>query len=199
MNEQEFWKWVKAIGWQKMVATEQGGGERIDIRKVARSAFSDLVSCYGQQQAQEIAAEIKGHYDRLVSAVYRVQNEYTEYKGFDSDYHLMFGYSSDCQMDLNSHIVGCGEKEYYRCLRSPVRMKHLGEYDKKGRLRYAEGFAYIVNALGDIEDTSEREAFLAAVAEHERGEAEWQERKLKMSPQEASDAAWKSVMEAFNN
>ena len=53
MNDQDFWKWVKAVGWQKMVATEQGGGERIDIWKVARDSFADLVSCYGQQQAQE--------------------------------------------------------------------------------------------------------------------------------------------------
>ena len=148
MNEQQFWDWVKNIGWSKMVVREKANDGQIDIRMVARTAIADLVAAYGQQQAQEIAGQIKSHYDYLVGAVYRVQNEYTEYKGAEC-WEEVAQQSSDCRMDLNAHIVGCGVKEYYRCLRSPVHMKHLCKW-KGGHLQYAEGFQYIVYAMDDF-------------------------------------------------
>ena len=148
MTEQQFWMWVKNIGWQKMVVREKANDGQIDIDGVSKAAIADLVAIYGQQQAQEIAGQIKAHYDRLVSAVYRVQDEYTEYKG-EECWEDVAGQSSDCRMDLNAHIVGCGEKEYYRCIRSAVHMKHLCEW-KGGHLQYAEGFQYIVYAMDDF-------------------------------------------------
>jgi hypothetical protein len=45
---------------------------------------------------------------------------------------------------------------------------------------------------------TERDAFLAAVAEQERCDAEWQERRAKMSPQEAADASWQIIMATFS-
>lgn len=147
MNEQDFWKWVNDIGWSKAVAREKAG-EQIDIRALSQAAIADLVAAYGQQQAQEIAGQIKAHYNRLVSAVYRVQDEYTEYKG-EEHWEDVAQQSSDSRMDLNAHIVGCGEEEYLRCLRSPVHMKHLCKW-KGGHLQYAEGFQYIIYDLGDF-------------------------------------------------
>jgi hypothetical protein len=150
MTEQQFWVWVKSIGWSKMVVREKANDGQIDIDGVSKTAIADLVAIYGQQQAQEVAGQIKAHYDRLVGAVYRVQNEYTEWKG-EEHWEDVAQQSSDCRMDLNAHIVGCGEKEYYRCLRSPVHMKHLCKW-KKGQLQYAEGFQYIIYALGDFSE-----------------------------------------------
>ena len=148
MTEQQFWMWVKNIGWQKMVVREKANDGQIDIDGLSKTAIADLVAIYGQQQAQEIAGQIKAHYDRLVGAVYRVQNEYTEWKG-EEHWEDVAGQSSDCRMDLNAHIVGCGEKEYYRCIRSAVHMKHLCKW-KGGHLQYAEGFQYIVYAMDDF-------------------------------------------------
>lgn len=148
MNEQQFWDWVKSVGWAKAVAREKANDEQIDIDGVSKAAIADLVAIYGQQQAQEVAGQIKAHYDRLVSAVYRVQDEYTEYKG-EECWEDVAGQSSDGRMDLNAHIVGCGVKEYYRCLRSPVHMKHLCKW-KGGHSQYAEGFQYIVYDLDDF-------------------------------------------------
>lgn len=147
MTEQQFWDWVKSIGWAKAVLREKAG-EQLDIRALSQSAIAGLVAAYGQQQAQEIAGQIKGHYDRLVSAVYRVQDEYTEYKG-EEHWEDVAQQSSDSRMDLNAHIVGCGESEYRRCLRSPVHMKNLCKW-KDGHLQYAEGFQYIVYDMDEF-------------------------------------------------
>lgn len=146
MSEKQFWEWVKFVGWQRLVAKEHKD-ERIDIRGVSRASIDRLVAAYGQQQAQEIAGQIKAHYDRLVSEIYCVQDGYAEYKG-EECWEAVAEQSSDGRMDLNAHIVGCGEKEYYRCLRSSIRMKNLCKW-KNGRLQYAEGFQYIVYDLDD--------------------------------------------------
>lgn len=44
---------------------------------------------------------------------------------------------------------------------------------------------------------TEREAFLAAVAEEERNLAKWQERRSKMTQKEREDADWKVIMDGF--
>ena len=133
MNEQDFWKWVEATKWRSLSKRDSNGNRPIDqgsvLRDAARGMWESMVAEYGQQQAEALMDDVRGHYRKLSGKLFAEQEFYEEQKG-----ERHYG-SSDSQMDLNCHLVGMGEKEYYKALRSPVRMKHMmKKYD------FAEGF-----------------------------------------------------------
>jgi hypothetical protein len=173
MNDQDFWKAVSDMGW---------AASGCDYKKIGSDLKARIDAAYEPQQAIEIKIGLDAAFRSKVNALYERLDDVVDCLGGDS-----FD-------DLIVHIVGLGEAEYAAVMADPS----LGQ-NRALEGDYQESFAYCFHAIkDDIAAASERAAFLEAVSEHERGEAEWQERKAKMSPQEASDAAWMAVMVAFN-
>lgn len=138
MNEQDFWKWVKATGWSKLAKRDKDGNRPIEqgtaLYDAAESLWKQMVAEYGDQQAEALMDDVRANYKRLCENLYSVQEDYEEQKD-----ERCYG-SSDLQMDLNAHLIGMGETEYYKALRSPVRMKHMMQ-----KWDFAEGFFCFVS------------------------------------------------------
>lgn len=122
---QEFWEMVDYVNWKEMITYD-------DFIEKCRKKLNKKYNVYEIEKFYQIYKVLRTNLKETIErySLYNFDNRYS----FPNNSGVLT-VSDDGFWDLTAHIVGLGEKIYYKCMKNPEEILKYGDYK--------ENFGYI--------------------------------------------------------